>query len=358
MALYNNYLGIDIGKFSFFVSSYGTKETSEYTNDISGINQFLTEFKSTLKQGLCILETTGGYEMRLLLTLCEKGIAVHRAHSRKVKYFIQSHGNAAKTDRLDARALALYGYERGERLELFTPPSAKTMALFELVQRRIDLKQMLTAEKNRIKAPRAEIIKNSCEEMIKMLQKQLEEVTSKLNALIEEDTELKAKKAVLQTIPGIGEITANELLVLLPELGTLNRRQIASLAGLAPRANESGQYKGYRHIGHGRSGVKPILFMSSMAARNSNSSFKAFYNKLIAAGKEKMVALTALMRKIIVVANARIRDFNLGRISPSYPDKQHLKAPIIQSRGVARRRAPVGRSSRARRDTAVTGPRG
>lgn len=314
MALYNNYLGVDIGKFSFFVASYPSKETREYTNDASGIKQFLRAFKNQLNQALCIVETTGGYEMRLLLTLCEKGIRVHRAHSRKVKYFIQSNGAGAKTDRLDARALALYGYERGERLELYTAPTAQTMALFELVQRRKDLKQMLVAEKNRLKSPRAELIKASCEEMIKLIKKQIDEVTEQLNALIEESADLKAKKSILQTIPGIGAITAIELLVLLPELGTLNRRQIASLAGLAPRANESGQYKGYRPVGRGRSGIKPVLFMSSMAARNSNSSFKTFYNKLLAAGKKKMVALTALMRKILVIANAKIRDFNLGRI--------------------------------------------
>ncbi|STX58528.1 Transposase, IS116/IS110/IS902 [Legionella israelensis] len=123
---------------------------------------------------------------------------------------------------------------------------------------------------------------------------------------------LREKKAILKTIPGIGDIIANELLVLLPELGSLTRRKIASLAGLAPKANDSGQFSGYRCIGYGRCGIKPILFLAAMAARNSNSSLKSFYNQLISSGKKKMVALTALMRKIIVIANARIRDFNSG----------------------------------------------
>ena len=113
-------------------------------------------------------------------------------------------------------------------------------------------------------------------------------------------------------MPGIGDITANDLLVLLPELGTLTRRKIASLAGLAPRANDSGQFSGYRAVRHGRSGIKPLLFMAAMAARNSNSSLQSFYNRLILAGKKKMVALTALMRKIIVIANARLKAFLLG----------------------------------------------
>ena len=125
---------------------------------------------------------------------------------------------------------------------------------------------------------------------------------------------LQKKKEVLKTIPGVGEVTANHLLVLLPELGTLNRKQIASLTGLAPIANDSGKFKGYRATGHGRAGIKPILFMAAMAARNSNSSLKSFYNRLVDAGKKKMVALTALMRKIIVMANAKVRDLNLVNI--------------------------------------------
>ncbi len=248
--------------------------------------------------------------------LCESGFAVHRANTRKVKRFIQSYGNDAKTDKLDAKALALYGYERVQRLELFSPQSANAISLFELVQRRNDLKQMIVAEKNRLKAPRANIIKDSCNAVLEVLNKQIEAITDDINALIDADSLLKAKKEVLKTIPGIGNIVANELLVLLPELGSLTRRKIASLAGLAPKANDSGQFSGYRCISYGRCGIKPMLFLAAMAARNSNSSLKFFYNQLISNGKKKMVALTALMRKIIVIANARIRDFNLGCLVP------------------------------------------
>ena len=317
MTLYSNYIGVDIGKDFFVVAVYDSKKTHEYDNNPTGIKAFINDFKNKLKNGLCVLETTGGYEMRLLLTLCDAGFAVHRANTRKVKRFIQSYGNDAKTDKLDAKALALYGYERAQRLELFSPQSTQALALFELVQRRNDLKQMLVAEKNRLKAPRADLIKSSCTVVIEMLDKQLTMITDEINSMIDKDPLLKAKKTVLKTIPGIGDIIANELLVLLPELGTLTRRKIASLAGLAPKANDSGQFSGYRCISYGRCGIKPMLFLAAMAARNSNSSLKAFYNGLVATGKKKMVALTALMRKIIVIANARIRDFNLNQLSPS-----------------------------------------
>lgn len=310
--MYNNFIGIDIGKLTFVVAVHEKKKIREYENNLEGIEDFLKDYNSLLAKSFIVLETTGGYEMRLLLTLCEKGFSVHRANTRKVKNFIRSLGNGAKTDPMDGKALALYGYERHERLELFKPQSKQALELYELVQRCSDLKFMLVAEKNRLKAPRADYIKDSCALMIDALTKQIQSLTVRINQIIENDIVLKKKKEVLKSIPGIGEITANYLLVLLPEMGTLNRKQIASLTGLAPIANDSGLFKGYRATGHGRAGIKPILFMAAMAARNSNSWLKSFYNRLVEAGKKKIVALTALMRKIIVIANARIRDFNLS----------------------------------------------
>lgn len=310
MKSYNHFIGIDIGKLSFFVAVYASNNVKEYDNNPEGINTFLKDYRSTLAKGFTVLETTGGYEMRLLLILCEKGLAVHRANTRQAKNFIRSLGNPAKTDRLDSKALALYAYERHERLECFKPGSEQSMELYELIQRCIDLKSMLVSEKNRLKAPRVEHVKESCKLMIEVLSKQITGLMEQINQIIGNDIILKKKKESLKTIPGIGEVVANYLLVLMPELGSLNRRQIASLAGLAPIAKESGAYKGYRATGHGRAGIKPMLFMAAMAARNSNSCLKSFYNRLVEAGKKKIVALTALMRKIIVIANAKVRDFD------------------------------------------------
>ena len=307
MALYNNFIGLDIGKFSFVVAVHGNKKNREYENSSRGINAFIKDYKNILSNSLCVLETTGGYEMRLLLTLCDKNFSVHRANTRNVKNFIRSFGNKAKTDTLDAKALALYGYERNNRLTKFTPASKNALALYELVQRRCDLKQILISEKNRVQAPRIDLVKTSCLELIEVLKNQIAAIDQKINTLIEEDQLLKAKKEVLKTINGIGDIIANELLTLMPELGSLNRRQAASLAGLAPMANDSGKFEGYRRTNKGRREIKPILFLAAMAARNSNSEFKTFYLRLIEKGKKKMVALIALARKIIVIANARLK---------------------------------------------------
>jgi transposase len=307
MALYTNFIGLDIGKFSFVAAIYGNKTTREYENNSFGIELFLKEHEDILPNSLCVLEATGGYEMRLLLTLCDKNFSVHRANTRKVKNFIRSFGNQAKTDALDAKALALYGYERNDRLVKFIPASKKALDLYELVQRRQDLKQILASEKNRLQAPKIDIVKTSCSKMIKVLTEEVKAIDKKINALIEEDQILKAKKEALKTIKGIGNIIANELLVLMPELGKMNRREAASLAGVAPRANDSGKHFGYRRTNKGRSGIKPILFIAAMAARNSKSELKNFYLRLVEKGKKKMVALIALARKIIVIANARLK---------------------------------------------------
>ena len=306
--MYNNYTGIDIGKQTFFVSINQSKHVKEYINDSSGIKLFLCENKSSLLEGLCILESTGGHELNLLLSICKSGYKVHKANTRKVKHFIRSYGNEAKTDRLDSIALSRYGKERASSLSAFKMPSKNALKLFDLAQRRLDLKTMIVAEKNRIQGPRASTIKKSCSTVLKVLTKEVDAVSKEIDSMINDSEDLAQKKEILKTIPGVGDITANNLIILLPELGSLSRQQIASLAGVAPCANDSGKYHGYRSTRHGRNGIKPILFMSAMAAIKSHSSLAAFYSKLIANGKKKMVALVAVMRKIIVIANARLKE--------------------------------------------------
>ena len=308
MKSYNNFIGIDIGKYNFVVSVHEQKTTKEYDNTAAGITEFIQDKKETLSTGLCVLEVTGGHEMLLLLRLCDESFSVHRASGRQIKSFIRSYGNEAKTDSIDAKSLARYAKERHESLVIFTPPSESASQLYELAQRRQDLKQMLVAEKNRLQGPRVSGVKKSIEKIIDTLEAEIKEVTDEINKLIDENDELKAKQAVLITVPGIGKIIANNLLILLPELGKLNRREIASLVGVAPIARDSGQMSGYRRTGHGREGIKPMLFLAAMAARRSNSSLRTYYESLTGRGKKKIVALTALMRKIIVIANARLKE--------------------------------------------------
>lgn len=252
MQAYHNFIGIDVGKYSFVVSLYGTKKTKEFSNDKPGIDSFVSAYRPQLVSGLSVLEATGGHEMRLLLELCSNGYAIHRANTRHVKNFIRSFSNGAKTDNLDARALSFYGYERHERLSCFTPQSKQALALYELAQRRHDLKKMIVAEKNRLQAPRVDVVKSSYDAVIKVLNAQVKDIADEIERFILEDERLRRKKAILKTNPGIGDIVANNLLVFMPELGTLNRREIASLAGVAPKSNDSGTFKGYRATSPGR----------------------------------------------------------------------------------------------------------
>jgi transposase len=219
MSLYTNFFGIDIGKFNFVISLHGAKSTREYENSAAGIAEFIAEHRDILPNSLCVLETTGGYELEVLYSLIAQGFKVHRADTRKVKSFIRSFGISAKTDALDAKALACYGQERCEKLELFAPHSHEAMELFQLVQRRSDLKMTLVAEKNRLQSPSTKLIKDTMLILIDAVNKQLELITNKIEFIINNNHELKKKKDILKTIPGIGDIIAFELLVLLPELG-------------------------------------------------------------------------------------------------------------------------------------------
>lgn len=314
--MYQNFVGIDISKNDFSVAVHGQDKTNIYANNLEGFDAFFSAYRTILQNGFIVLETTGGYELSLIYYLQNQQCAIHRAHARKVKYFIRSFGKLAKTDSIDAVGLARYGQERHETLELFKVNSREKLS--KLVQRRIELKQMLVQEKNRRQAPHQHELKKSFDVIINALETELKNLDKEIDALCKADFLLEEKKKTLKSIKGIGDIVAIGLLALLPELGTINRKKIASLAGLAPHPNESGKKIGYRSTRGGRPVIKPILFMAAMAAARSKSALSEFYDRLIKAGKKKMVALTALMRKILVIANAKLRDFLVSKEIPQH----------------------------------------
>jgi transposase len=308
--MYSIFLGIDIGKFEFVVAAHENTKIQQYTNDTAGIKSFIAAHKSQLPTSFVVLEATGGYEKMLLETLSIRGIAVHRADARKVKYFIKSERMYGKTDASDAILLALYGFERHLKLPIHKPIDAATGNLKSALTRRIQLTKDLVAEKNFSQAPGiSDEIKQSSERHIAFLTNEIEIMNEAINTSIKQDSEALLKREILSSIPGIGQQVSAALIGLAPELGRLNRREIASLLGVAPHPYESGMRKGYRAVKGGRLEVRTFLFMASMAARSSNSYFKEFYERLIAKGKKKMVALTALMRKILLVANALLKQF-------------------------------------------------
>lgn len=308
--MYHNFIGIDISKATFVVAQYGEKGTHTFDNNPKGFEEFFQKYGNVLLESLVILETTGGYEMALIRHLLPKNIPIHRANARKVKYFIRSLGNEAKTDAIDAGGLARYGYGRQNRLKQFVMPTCEQKHLQQLIQRRRDLKKILVQEKNRKQAPNQNSrVSQSCEGIIKHIEEELKALDLEVQALIELDPVQKEKQRILQEISGVGPVVSSALLALLPELGTVNRRQIASLVGLAPHPYECDQMIGYRKTKGGRQDLRSILFMSAMTASRSKSRLGEFYQGLINRGKKPMVALTALMRKIIVIANAKLLDW-------------------------------------------------
>ena len=304
-------LGFDVSKDTLTVvearSSSSAAKPCVIDNTAVAIRRFL---KSIGRIDLAVCEPTGGHEHVLLVELMAAGIACHRVDALKVKAFIRSFGTLAKTDARDAKALAQYGKDRWERLSLFLPPAADRRMLTALVARREDLVAIKVAEQNRSKGPADKVIKASLAAMLKAVVGQIEAIEAEIKALIEKSPQLRAAFRHMQSLPGVGTVIAATLLAHMPELGTLQRRQAASLAGVAPHANDSGQFKGHRTMRGGRTQVRRHLFMAALAASRAKGPLHDTYQRLVQNGKKRIVAIGALMRKIIVILNAKLRDLN------------------------------------------------
>jgi transposase len=306
--VYHNFIGIDISKNDFCVAEYGFNKVAKFANNEKGFAQFQAELKKVLPNSLVVVEATGGYEASLIKTLQSQEVAVHRANTRVVKSFIRSLSKLGKSDKIDALGLARYAKERYMDLKVHIERSNTEKELTELINRETELKRMIVQEKNRLQAPDNEYCKGSYEALIKVLEEEVKKLNQRQQCIIKDNKELKVKIDLLKAeVSGIGEATAIKLVSLLPELGKINRRQIASLAGVAPHPNESGKKIGYRMTRGGRENIKPVLFMAAMAASKSKGALGEFYQRLIANGKKRIVAMVALMRKIIVIANAKVK---------------------------------------------------
>jgi len=306
---YSYYIGIDIAKRTFDVAVHGkAAKPQRFQNCGEGFAAFVEEYTNILTNSFIVLEATGGYENALLLYLHERGFDVHRAHPLRSAHFMRSLRVNGKTDSLDAIGLARYGAERYETLAVFTPADKTLRELSQLHMRLSDLKAMRMAEKQRMKHPRYAALKEFLKAMTEALDEQIDAITKRMEDLVEQAQQLKQKYEVLTAFAGIGKTTALTLLACMPELGTMTRREAASLAGVAPHPNDSGAFTGYRSTRGGRKPVRNALFMATLSAKSYNPQLKAFYDRLVENGKKPIIALTATMRKMIVILNAKIRD--------------------------------------------------
>jgi len=280
-------------------------QSRQFANNSVG-HRALVRWLQKLGSVHIVCEATGGYERAVVTALQQAAIAVSVVNPRRARDFARAQGRLAKTDRLDAQVLA----EFGQRLQpAATPaPSAAQRQLAELVSRRQQLQQLRVAENNRLEHTTHPAVRRQLQRHLVGLDRQLDQLDAWISALVAAEPWLAHKVARLCTVVGVGQITAVVLLATMPELGTLNRRQAAALAGVAPFNRDSGPRRGHRLIGGGRAVARRALYMAALVGAFVNPRFRVFYQRLIAAGKAPKVALVAVMRKLIILLNQLLKN--------------------------------------------------
>jgi transposase len=296
------FVGIEVAKAALdvFVGSAGIAFTVA-DNEV-GIRDLISQLVPT---DFVILEATGGLETPVASALAAAGIAVAIVNPRQVRDFARATGRLAKTDRLDAEVLARFG--EAVRPEARPLADEHAQALEALVTRRRQLVEMLTAEKNR-RARAPKVLHRNIDEHIRWLEKRLSMFDDELGELIRSTPLWRERDELLRSVPGVGKVLSSTLLAQLPEVGMLNRKQIAALAGLAPFNRDSGSMRGSRCIWGGRAQVRRVLYMATVAGVRSNPIIRAFYLRLRTNGKHAKPALIACMRKFLVILNAMLHD--------------------------------------------------
>lgn len=301
-----NCIGIDVSKHSFDGFVLGKEQEFQMTNDSEGIKKCIKLCHKT-KPELIVMEATGGYENALASHLQVESFAVAIVNPRRIRDFARALGKMAKTDKIDAQVIAKFAATLEPMPHEFIDD--KSRKLKALISRRNQLVKMHTAEVNRREHALDKEIKKSINAIVHAIEKQLKNVDIDINDAINGVPELKQKAEFLESIPGIGKITASVLVAELPELGILNRRQIAALVGVAPMNRDSGIFRGKRMTGGGRRHIRSRLFMPTLVATQYNPVISKYYQTLVEKqGKCKMVALTAATRKLLCIMNAMLKN--------------------------------------------------
>jgi len=297
------YVGVDVAKSTLDVAVTDSGETWQFVNDDEGISQAVHYIASVKPAGI-ILEATGNLEMPLAAALQASRLPVAVINPRQVRDFARATGVLAKTDRIDARILALFGMQIKPEVRLL--PDQKAREMSSLLARRRQLIEMLTAENNRLL--QADIsIRPGIKIHITWLEEAISAINDDLDRQIQSNSSWLEKDNLLKSVPGVGKVVSTTLLIELPELGTLNRRKIAALVGVAPLNRDSGTLRGKRTVWGGRAKLRAVLYMAALVGVRRNPVMAAFYERLLKAGKAKKVALVACMRKLLTILNAIIR---------------------------------------------------
>jgi transposase len=298
------YVGIDVAKEQLQVAVRPGGEAWSVTNDRPGLRDLVKRLAAS-KAALVVLEATAGMEMPVVAALAAAGLPVVAVNPRNAREFARATGRLAKTDIIDAHVLAQFG--EALKPPLRPLPDAATQELNALVTRRHQLVEMLTAEKNRLAQAAAKAVRASILEHIRWLERRLADIDQDLAGSIRQTPVWREKDELLRSVQGVGPVLSTTLLAGLPELGALGRKQIAALVGVAPLNRDSGRHRGKRMVWGGRARVRAALYMGTLVATRFNPVIREFYERLLAAGKPKKVALTACMRKLLTILNAMAR---------------------------------------------------
>ena len=297
------FVGIDISKHKLDVALGKDGESFTIPYDDQHIHSLVQKLLN-IQPSIILLEATGGLENKLVLQLTQHNLPVVVINPRQVRDFAKAVGRLAKTDCIDAKILAYFA--EAIQPEIKPVLDEKTAEIKALIRRRKQLVKLITAEKNRLQqAP--EILANDIKELIQFLQNQLKKINSDIDNHISLNKDQLDIQKILQSVPGIGPLTSASILVELPELGTLSNKKIAALAGLAPFNKDSGSFKGTKSVWGGRAYIRSVLYMATLTAIRYNPVIKDFYNRLINVGKKKKIAITACMRKLLVIFNALVK---------------------------------------------------
>jgi len=309
----NVYVGIDVAKDWLDVAQRPGGEAWRVSSDETGVAALVERLRG-VRPTLVVLEATGGLQIPAVAALAAAGLRTVVVNPRQVRQFAGATGRLAKTDAIDAQVLAQFG--EAVRPEVRPLPDTATRELSALVARRRQLIEMLTAEKNRLRVAAGKVRPN-IEAHIRWLEGELLDLEGGLGDVIRSSPVWRERDNLLRSVPGVGPVLSSVLLADLPELGGLNRKQIAALVGVAPLNRDSGQFRGRRTVWGGRSQVRGALYMAALVAARFNPAIRAFYQRLQAAGKPKKVALTACMRKLLTMLNAMARDQSSWQIVSS-----------------------------------------
>jgi transposase len=299
------YVGIDVSKDRLDVHVRPSREAFAVTRDGKGLEELIDRLQ-TLSPQLIAIEATGGFETIAAAAIAGATLPLAVVNPAQVRHFAQAVGKRAKTDPIDAEVIAHFAEAVKPKPRPLPDEQARLLA--ELVARRRQIIEMIVAERQRQKRAENMRVRKSLTRTIKTLEKELPEIDDDINILVRGSPVWREKEDLLVTFPGVGNTLARTLLAEVPELGTLSRREIASLAGLAPFTRQSGRWKGKSLIGGGRAPLRSALYMAALSASRCNQTLKVFYQRLLSAGKPKMVALIAVARKILIILNAMLRD--------------------------------------------------